>query len=56
LDFAAAASAALAIFFCFWLRCFDFGDLSLIVAPFDGKGHLLEDRSFLITGQAAKPS
>jgi hypothetical protein len=56
LDLAAAATAALAIFFCLWLRCFDLGDLSLIVAPFDGKCHLLEDRRFLITGQAAKPS
>jgi hypothetical protein len=30
-DFASAATLALAIFFCFWLRCFDLGDLSLMV-------------------------
>jgi hypothetical protein len=36
LDFAWAAILALVIFFWFWLRCFDLGDLSLMVAPFDG--------------------
>ena len=56
LDFAWVATLALAIFFWFWLRCFDLGDLSLMVAPFDGGGHLREDRSLLIMGQAVKPS
>jgi len=56
LDFAWAATLALAIFFCFWLRCFDLGDLSLMVAPFNGGGHLCEDRSLLVMGQAVKPS
>ena len=56
LDFASVAPLALALFFCFWLRCFDLGDLSLMVAPFDGEGHLREDRSLLIMGQAVKPS
>jgi hypothetical protein len=46
----------LAIFFCFWLRCFDLGDLSLMAAPFDGGDHLGEDRSLLIMGQAVEPS
>jgi len=56
LDFAWVATLALAIFFCFWLRCFDLGDLSPMVAPFDGGGHLREDRSLFIMGQAVKPS
>jgi hypothetical protein len=56
LDFAWVATLALAMFFCFWLRCFDFGDLSLMIAPLAGEGHLGEDRSLLSMGQAVKPS
>jgi len=56
LDFAWVAALVLATFFWFWLRCFDLGDLSLMVAPFDGEGHLREDRSLLIVGQAVKIS
>jgi hypothetical protein len=54
LDLAAAATAALAILSCFWFRRFDLGDLSLILAPFDGHGHLFEDRSFVIQRRSSE--
>ena len=56
MDFAWAATFALAMSFCFWLRYFDLGDLSLMVAPFDGGGHLREHRSLVSEGQAVEPS